>query len=225
MAFSSSLLSKASEFQTMKNQSLSNSNPYSISLMRMSVETEPVIEIDSDTRKITIPEELFNIGVTGDHRCETIYFQISRYFDDIDLSTHDCIIRFVNAGNEYGEENVCDVEVSNTHIKFGWSIDKRVTRYSGKVEFTVQFETIDQYQWQTIPAQLNILAGLNIEKTITEKDDVLFRTLTNQISEIKDRLNSIQISSDKIESLSNKLEKLEKEVDYLKNNVVYILNE
>lgn len=225
MAFSSSLLSKASEYQSIQNQSSLDSNPYAISLMMMMPEEEPIIEIDSDSRHITIPEELFNIGVTGDHHCETIYFKISRYFDGKDLSAHDCIIRFINAGNEYGEEDVCDVEIFDDYIKFGWLLDKRATRYSGTLEFTVQFETIDEYQWQTVPAQLNIRAGLNIEKTITDKDDILFRTLSKQIDDIKNLLSSMQIETNKIPILSNKVDSLEKEINYLKNNVVYVFNE
>lgn len=225
MAFQSSLLSKASNYQITNNQSLSDQSAYGISLMMAVEDTEPIVEIDSDSRKITVPDELFNIGVTGDHNCETVYFKIARYFDGADLSTHDCIIRFFNAAHEYGEKGVSNVEIFDDYIKFGWCIDKRVTRYSGEIEFTVQFETIDEYQWQTIPAKFNILQGLDDGSIIVDKDDSLFRTLSKQVDDINNRLESIQLEIDKISDIEKQVTTLNNDVDYLKNNVVYALNE
>ena len=225
MAFTSSLLSKAENYQIMQNKSSTDISPYSVSLMMLDQDTEPIIEINSDSRKINIPEELYNIAVTGDHHCETIYFRISRYFDGADLSNHDCIIRFFNAGHEYGEEDVCDVEIFEDYIKFGWNIDNRVTRYSGEIEFSVQFETIDEYQWQTIPSKLNILQGINVENAITDKDDSIFRTLSRQIDYIKKQISLIQIETNKVSELSQQIDSLIDDVNYLKENVVYTLNE
>ena len=229
MAFKSSLLSKASNSQAIANsKNYPDSTNPEISLMMLEPDTEPVIQIDSDLRHITVPKELYNIAVTGDHLSETIYFQIPRYFDGEDLSGHDCLIRYINAGKEYGEADVCDVEVTNNIIKFGWQIDNYATRYPGVIEFTVQFETIQngvEYQWQTTPAELFILAGLDIENTLSEKDDVLFRTLTTQIQDIQKILTSIQTETDKISSLESQIEKLRNDVEYLKENVVYTLSE
>lgn len=108
-------------------------------------------------------------------------------------------------------------------------IDNRVTRYKGIIEFTVQFETknnnIIEYQWQTTPAQLNILAGLNIEKTITEKDDILFRSLTNRIDSLQDYVKELENRLASAELFINKINQLSKDVDYLKENVVYVLDE
>ena len=98
MAFKSSLLSKATNSQSIAN-SMNSTNPeHGISLMMLEPDTEPIIQIESDLRHITIPKELYNIAVTGDHLSETIYFQIPRYFDGEDLSGHDCLIRYINAG-------------------------------------------------------------------------------------------------------------------------------
>lgn len=202
------------------------------SLFMVEPSSEPVITIDSDTRQISIPKELYNVGVTGDHVCETIYFKLPRYFDGKDLSEHTCVIRFINAGSEYGEtdkNDIVDLTIDDEFITFGWKIDNRVTRYKGIIEFTVQFETknnnIIEYQWQTTPAQLNILAGLNIEKTITEKDDILFRSLTNQIDSLQDQVKDLENRLASAELFINKINQLSKDVDYIKENVVYVLDE
>lgn len=204
-----------------------NSIP-AISPLMVEPENEPVIEINADLRHLTIPEELKDIAVTGDHLCETIYFSCPRYFDGEDLSNHSCIIRYINAGNEYGECDVVDITTENDRIKFGWSIDNKATRYSGIIKFTVQFETISdsiEYQWQTTPAELNILPGLNIESTITDQDDVLFRSLTRRISALEEKVAEFDITIQAIENLINQIDQLQKDVDYLKENVVYTLSD
>lgn len=204
-----------------------NSIP-AISPLMVEPENEPVIEINADLRHITIPEELKDIAVTGDHLCETIYFSCPRYFDGEDLSNHSCIIRYINAGNEYGECDVVDITTENDRIKFGWSIDNKATRYSGIIKFTVQFETISdsiKYQWQTTPAELNILPGLNIESTITDQDDILFRSLTRRISALEEKVTEFDITIQAVENLTHQINQLQKDVDYLKENVVYTLSD
>lgn len=215
-------------FQSDLLKSLSSTSESVQPFMLSNTETEPVIEIDLDSRKIKVPKELQNIGVAGDHLCETVYFTCGRYFDDDDLSNRKCIIRYINAGNEYGEYEVTDLEaLDETTIKFGWTLSKYVTRYKGTVKFTVQFETEDTYQFQTTPAIFTILAGLDIEDTITDKDDILFRTLTNQLEILQNNVDSLLAQSksdtETIKDLKERVETLEEEVAYLKDNVIYAL--
>lgn len=220
MAFQSNLLNSLSE----------SSGKSSIPPMRLvNPETEPVIEIDADNRKIKIPKELENPAVVGDHLCETIYFSCPRYFDGQDLSEKKCLFRFTNAGNEYGEDIPSDMQVLEDTIKFGWSLTNYVTRYSGVVEFTLQFELADDlgvtYQWQTTPATFKIRAGLNIEKTITDKDDILFRTLTNQIQDLQNAVSLLNEKIHVLDDVNDRLDTIEADIDYLKNNVIYAVNE
>ena len=203
-------------------------NSYSAVTLIAQDNDEPALTIDSNLRKITVPQQLYNIGVAGDHLCEEIFFECPRYFDGNDLSEHDCIIRFINAGKEYGESNITNMTVNEDSLIFGWKLDNCVTRYSGVISFTVQFETAKdgiQYQWQTTPAQLNILAGLNIEQTITEKDDVLFRTLSNQVNDLQKSVEQLKIQVSMIDSLKSQVDKLSADVKYLQENVVYALDD
>ena len=203
-------------------------NSYSAVTLIAQDNDEPTLTIDSNLRKITVPQQLYNIGVAGDHLCEEIFFECPRYFDGNDLSEHDCVVRYVNAGKEYGEFNVTNMTVNEDSLIFGWKLDNSVTRYNGVISFTVQFETIKdgiQYQWQTTPAQLNILAGLNIEQTITEKDDILFRTLSNQVNDLQKSVEQLKIQVSMIDSLKSQVDKLSADVKYLQENVVYTLDE
>ena len=203
-------------------------NSYSAVTLIAQDNDEPALIIDSNLRKITVPQQLYNIGVAGDHLCEEIFFECPRYFDGNDLSEHDCVVRYVNAGKEYGEFNVTNMTVNDDSLLFGWKIDNYVTRYSGVINFTVQFNTVldgIKYQWQTTPAQLNILAGLNIEQTITDKDDVLFRTLSNQINNLQTSVEQLKTQILMIDSLKSQVDKLSADVKYLQENVVYTLDE
>lgn len=203
-------------------------NSYSAVTLIAQDNDEPTLTIDSNLRKITVPQQLYNIGVAGDHLCEEIFFECPRYFDGNDLSEHDCVVRYINAGKEYGEFNVTNMTVNDDSLLFGWKIDNYVTRYSGVINFTVQFNTVldgIKYQWQTTPAQLNILAGLNIEQTITDKDDVLFRTLSNQINNLQTSVEQLKTQILMIDSLKSQVDKLSADVKYLQENVVYTLDE
>lgn len=203
--------------------SLLNSSYSAVALIAQDND-EPALTINSNLRKITVPQQLYNIGVAGDHLCEEIFFKCPRYFDGNDLSEHDCIIRFINAGKEYGESNITNMTVNEDSLIFGWKLDNYVTRYSGAISFTVQFETIKdgiQYQWQTTPAKLNILAGLNIEQIITDKDDILFRTLSNQVNDLQKSVEQLKIQVSMIDSLKCQVDKLYDDVKYLQENVVY----
>lgn len=211
--------------------SLLNNNPVSSddvpALMTLNPSTEPIFEIDVDTRKIKVPQELYNICVSGDHLSEKIYFKCPRYFDDEDFSTHTCLIRFTNAKKVYGESPVVDMKIETDFLTFGWAIDNRATAYNGEISFTVQFETINEgikYQWQTTPAKLNVMAGLDIESALSDKNDTVFRSLTKQVADLQEIVNKLQIKSGTIDGLSVMVNKLSEDVKYLQDNVVYTLN-
>ena len=224
MAFKSNLLNTSS---TISPNIQSESFVEKPLLKMVNPNTEPVIEINADLRKITVPQELYNIGVVGDCCAETVYFTCPRYFDGEDLSTHTCIIRCINAKKEYFEDETIEMTVNDDSLYFGWKLDERATRYSGVINFTIQFESNVgcSYQWQTTPAQLNILAGLNIEETITEKDNTLFRSLSNQVQNLQMQVNSLVSEIEDLVTMKNQLDKLILDFEILKNNVVYAYDE
>lgn len=186
-------------------------------------EGEEIIVIDSNLRNIAIPTSLKKIGVAGDHNCESIFFQIPRYFDGNDLAQHQSLIRYINAGKEYGEYKITDMAVDDDFIILGWRLTNQVTRYAGMINFTVQFETVGYngvtYQWQTVPAQLFIMAALPVESTITEKDDSLYRNLVTRIEELEARIVTLDDLDDWKEHVDNNTTRIK----YLEDNVVYAL--
>ena len=110
--------------------------------------TEPRFLIDANERKITVPSDFSFLSVRYDHQAETVYFEIDRYFDDVDLSQHTCIVQFVNK-DEYGNVSegyyrvpVMDITTVEGKIIFGWLIESPATKYAGDIEFSVRFYSI-----------------------------------------------------------------------------------
>lgn len=129
---------------------------------------EPLLRIDLDTRKIEAPEYL---SVATDHRAETVYFSVNRYFDNVDLSTMSCIIQFINAAGESGIYVVPFYDVSRgDEMLIPWVIEGAVTAKAGTVSYSVQFFRVSEssskfsYNLNTLPATGKILEGNKFDK-------------------------------------------------------------
>lgn len=193
-------------------------------------ESEPEIIINMDARTITVPEELYNIGVIGDHKCEKIFLRIpGTTFDGQTLTDKSPKIRYINAGREYGEFEITEIEIEDDTIRLGWMIDNFVTKYSGEVSFVLHFDLTDNngltYQWSTQPGRLNVLKGLDMDNiVISNKDKTIYQQLLRRVQNYELRINNIENALKKadIASLNNNYVQLKEDVVYLKNNVVYI---
>lgn len=136
---------------------------------------EPILKIDLQTRKIDAPEYL---SVATDHRSETIFFKVNRYFDNVDLSTMSCVIQFINANGESGMYVVPFYDVSATHpdvtedeMLVPWVIEGKVTEAAGNVVYSVQFFRVAEsaarytYNLNTLTAQSKVLEGNKFDQT------------------------------------------------------------
>lgn len=128
---------------------------------------EPRVIIDANLREISIPVEFDFLAVKTDHKAETIYFEIDRYFDDQDLSEHTCVIQWHNQSAEgISPCTAMDTETFDGKIIFGWEITNDCTKYAGNIDFSVRFYTLDEignfeYNFNTLPAESRILDTLN----------------------------------------------------------------
>lgn len=130
---------------------------------------EAPLRIDLDTRKIDAPEYL---SVATDHRAETVFFSVNRYFDNVDLSTMSCIIQFINAAGESGIYVVpfYDISRGDDNMLIPWVIEGAVTAKSGSVAYSVQFFRVSEssskyaYNLNTLPATSKVLEGNKFDK-------------------------------------------------------------
>ena len=130
---------------------------------------EEPLRIDLDTRKINAPEYL---SVATDHRAETVFFSVNRYFDNVDLSTMSCIIQFINAAGESGIYVVpfYDISRGDDNMLIPWVIEGAVTAKAGSVVYSVQFFRVSEssskysYNLNTLAATSKVLEGNKFDK-------------------------------------------------------------
>lgn len=198
---------------------------------------EPEIIINPDTRKITVPQELYNIGVVSDDNAELVRIRIPRYFDGNDLSTRTCTISYNNALKERGIYTVNEKEVSDDSLLLSWYISKFVTKKSGKIQFVVEFKKeVDErgmsFSWSTVPAEMNVMSGLSDSIVIPESDLSLYQSLIDKIQSTDKRLSNlmqqigdISLLIYNIELLSTQIKDIKSTVDLLKETTAYLETE
>lgn len=163
---------------------------------------EPRFIIDANSREINIPFEVSFLGVIGDHKVETIYFEIDRYFDDVDLSEHTCVIQFVNKNPKTLEYNeglypvtTMDVNSIDGKIIFGWNIMDDATQIAGDIHFSIRFYSIDSnneftYNFNTLTANSIILDTLDVKYTF-----IIEMTLS-ELQVWNDKMNQINLKAE-----------------------------
>ena len=125
---------------------------------------ETVYNIDLNTRIIDPPKFL---GVEADHEAEAIFFQVDRFFDNIDLAQCLGAIQFRNAKNEEYIYVIpaYDITSNPNKIIFAWNIQSPVTKYGGSVQFALKFFKIDKtsgellYELNTLVCKSRVLVG------------------------------------------------------------------
>lgn len=195
---------------------------------------EPEIIINPNKREIKVPQELYNIGVAGDNNAETVKIRVPRYFDGNDFSLRTCTISYNNALNERGIYKVREIQVEEDSILLNWYISKFVTRKTGKIHFVVEFKKeVDErglsYSWSTLPAELNVMTGLDDNIVIDEKNLSLYQSLFSHIqatdrrlADLMQQIGDISMISYNLELLSSQMTDLKSTIDLLKNSVAYI---
>ena len=163
---------------------------------------EPRFIIDANSREINIPFEFSFLGVIGDHKAETIYFEIDRYFDDEDLSTHTCVIQFVNRNPKTLKYNeglypvtTMDVNSIDGKIIFGWNIMNDVTQIAGDIHFSIRFYSIDSnnkftYNFNTLTANSIILDTLDVKRTS------IIEISPSELQAWNDKMNQINLKAE-----------------------------
>ncbi len=166
-----------------------------------------------------------------------VNIRIPRYFDGCDLSARRCTISYNNALKERGVYTVRKMQVEYDSLLLSWYISNHVTKKSGKIHFVVQFsKDVDErgmpYSWSTLPAELNVLPGLDDNIVINESDISLYRSLLLQIqatdkrvADLMQQIGEITKTPIDFDLLNSKVLSLQSSIDSVKESVAYIENE
>lgn len=150
---------------------IQNLNPPSVALLP---KAEQVYDIDLVTRTIKAPEFL---SVAHDHKSETVYFRVDRFFDYMDLSNTVCVIQYISPDNEPHIYAVPFYDIStekdSNKMLLPWCIDGAATKKAGVIKYSVRFYLVEGeketakliYNLNTIPTSSKVLYGMNVQET------------------------------------------------------------
>lgn len=151
---------------------------------------EEMFTIDANTREIKVPKHFQDngLGVSGDQRAEIVYFEIPRFFDEMDLSLcaaqtkptdgsqaqplGECVILWTrteaNGSKSSGGIEAYALDVREDSIIFGWIITDKLTQTAGSFQFAIRIAMWEEhapntytYSFNTLPAICKIQGGIN----------------------------------------------------------------
>jgi hypothetical protein len=125
--------------------------------------------------------------MTEDHRATTVYFEVARYFEDVDLFNCTCIIEYINGG---GHPRVYPVTLKDLikgqdnngriidKMVLAWNVGSEATLYKGDIQFCITFYKVSYeltengqitdceliYALHTAPAVGYIMHGMEYDK-------------------------------------------------------------
>jgi hypothetical protein len=142
---------------------------------------EPCLEVDANTRIITIPDgfKKYGAGVQGDVIAETLFLRIDRFFDSMDFMTTTPYIQWKLKNGDEGATPIPYMDYESEHnlgkLILVWPLTGRVTAQEGPVQFSLRFVKKEGeelvYSWNSTTATLNIKQALNPKVEYAEFDD------------------------------------------------------
>lgn len=142
---------------------------------------EPCLEVDANTRIITIPEgfKKYGAGVQGDVIAETLFLRIDRFFDSMDFMMTEPYIQWKLKNGEQGATPIPYMDYESEHhlgkLIIVWPLTGAVTAQEGPVEFSLRFIKRDGdkivYSWNSVPASITIKKALKPEVDYVEYDE------------------------------------------------------
>lgn len=130
---------------------------------------EPVLEVNTDTRSISVPNAFSTtgVGVKGDANAEILWFSVPRFYDTMDLSNQSCAVQW-SANKQTGVSPLVLTDTTEEELLLGWVITPEMTQESGSLEFALRFYTVDgdknvSYSLSTQKASCVIKSTLDLD--------------------------------------------------------------
>lgn len=152
---------------------------------------DDILTVDLESRAITIPNTVENLGVESDDSVRVLHFQVPRYYCEIDLSRFSIRINYKNTSGSGGSYDVAAFSIEDGLIEFDWVVSRVVTIKRGDVVFNVCFREMENEEvmreFNTAVATLPVLEGLETgEELMLEHIDVFEKMRDDVLSEVED---------------------------------------
>lgn len=143
---------------------------------------EEKFSIDGNSRKIVVPQAFTKngIGVQGDHYAEYIYFEIDRYFENIDFGSPSitAVVEFIDANQQkhFTKAWIKYTDEKSSKVLIGWPITQDVTSKAGSIKFSVRLFELDGNSYKrsfgTLISQLVVNPSLDFAISKAEIDNI-----------------------------------------------------
>lgn len=140
--------------------------------------------IDGNSRKIAVPQAFTKngVGVQGDHYAEYIYFEIDRYFENIDFGSPSIIavVEFIDANQQkhFTKAWIKYTDEESSKVLIGWPITQDVTSKAGTIKFSVRLFELNtdgnsyKRSFGTLIGQLVVNPSLDFAISKAEIDNI-----------------------------------------------------
>lgn len=171
--------------------------------------------IDGNSRKITVPQAFTKngVGVQGDHYAEYIYFEIDRYFENIDFGSPSitAVVEFIDANQQkhFTKAWIKYTDEKSSKVLIGWPITQDVTSKAGSIKFSVRLFELDadgnsyKRSFGTLIGQLVVNPSLDFAISKAEIDNIQGNLNDDVENQVLDRMISspaADYSKDKVVS-------------------------
>lgn len=171
--------------------------------------------IDGNSRKITVPQAFTKngVGVQGDHYAEYIYFEIDRYFENIDFGSPSitAVVEFIDANQQkhFTKAWIKYTDEESSKIIIGWPITQDVTSKAGTIKFSVRLFELNtdgnsyKRSFGTLIGQLVVNPSLDLAISKAEIDNIQGNLNDDVENEVLSRMidsPAADYSSDKVVS-------------------------
>ena len=169
--------------------------------------------IDGNSRKITVPQAFTKngVGVQGDHYAEYIYFEIDRYFENIDFGSPSitAVVEFVDANQQkhFTKAWIKYIDEKSSKVTIGWPITQDVTSKAGSIKFSVRLFELEGNSYKrsfgTLIGQLVVNPSLDFAISKAEIDNIQGNLNDDVEKQVLDRMISspaADYSKDKVVS-------------------------
>lgn len=143
---------------------------------------EEKFSIDGNSRKIVIPQAFTKngIGVQGDQYAEYIYFEIDRYFENIDFGSPSitAVVEFIDANQQkhFTKAWIKYTNEKSSKVLIGWPITQDVTSKAGSIKFSVRLFELEGNSYKrsfgTLIGQLVVNPSLDFAISKAEIDNI-----------------------------------------------------
>ena len=166
--------------------------------------------IVDDNKNISVNEKQLNL--TQEVNSQFIPFELSRYYDGIDLMEMSFRVHYVNAEGGEHYSTPINVTYSENKIRFGWLVDNYATAIEGDLTFEIVANGTNEkgqnYIWKTRPnGKVNILKSLSGNGVIKPDEDwyTQFVTLIDgKVNEARQAAKEAKTSADNAQSSANR---------------------